>query len=173
MPTRRLFTALAVFLSLAGPSLGLVGHAIAADTTAGDITVVAPFARATPGSAKAGIAYLTVRNAGGSDDTLVAASADVAKRVELHTHINDNGIMRMREVESIPVPAGGMAELKPGGYHIMFMGLKAPFKEGESFPVTLTFEKAGKVTVSIPVMSIGAMSGAHSDAMDHGTMKMD
>jgi hypothetical protein len=90
-------------------------------------------------------------------------------RTELHTHINENGIFKMREVEAIEVPAGGEAVLEPGGLHVMFMGLHKPLKQGESVHLTLTFEKAGKVMVSVPVGKVGAM-GAHSHKDHSGHM---
>ncbi|PLX37848.1 MAG: hypothetical protein C0606_06180 [Hyphomicrobiales bacterium] len=179
-PLSRLFLSAA----LAGTMLfGLAGGiAAASQATVGPLTVSGPFARATPGAARAGIAYLTIRNAGGEPDRLVSAAADVSDRVELHTHIEDNGILRMRQVEAIDVPANGMTALKPGGLHVMFIGLKAPLKKGQHFPLSLTFEKAGTVTIEMPVGSIGAMrpeddSAASSEpAMDHSAMdhsKMD
>jgi copper(I)-binding protein len=127
------------------------------------------WARATPGMAKNGGAYLTVVNAGKSRDRLVAATADVAKRVEVHTHINDNGIMRMRQVDGIDLPAGGTIQMKPGGYHVMLIGLHKPLKKGERFPVTLVFEKAGEVKTSVEVRSVGAMgSGMKREMKGHG-----
>jgi copper(I)-binding protein len=127
------------------------------------------WARATPGMAKNGGAYLTVVNAGKSRDRLVAATADIAKRVEVHTHINDNGIMRMRQVDGIDLPAGGTIQMKPGGYHVMLIGLHKPLKKGERFPVTLVFEKAGEVKTSVEVRSVGAMGGGMKhDMKGHG-----
>lgn len=138
---------------------------------AGNITVTDAWARASAGMAKAGGAFMTIKNAGAAD-TLVKADADVAPRIELHTHIMDNGVMKMREVEGgIPVPAGGMQMLQPGGYHVMFMGLNAPLKEGSSFPLTLTFKSGESVTVDVQVMSpsaMGAMNGAMNGAKGHG-----
>lgn len=137
------------------------------ESKVGDISVSGAFARATAGRARAGGGYMIIKNAGAAD-TLIDAASDVAARTELHTHIRDGDIMRMRKVEDgIPVPAKGMVEMKPGGYHIMFMGLKAPLKKGQSFPLELTFEKAGKVTTSVQIGSIGAMK---TPEMDHSKM---
>jgi copper(I)-binding protein len=137
---------------------GFAGAAVAADYKTGSITVSNPWARASMGMARAGAAFMTLKNDGSVDDTLVSAAANVAKKVELHTHIMANGIMKMRRVEGgIPVPAGSMTMLKPGGYHVMFMGLKAPFREGGSFPLTLTFARAGKVKVTVEIKSGAAM----------------
>ncbi|MFN3399349.1 MAG: DUF1775 domain-containing protein [Ferrovibrio sp.] len=136
------------------------GHAAAA-VKVGDIAVEQPFARATP--AKVGGVFLTLKNGGGTADRLVKAASPVAESVELHTHIKDGDAMRMRAVENIPVPAHGQTALEPGGYHIMLIGLKQALKEGGSFPLTLTFEKAGSVTVTVPVQKAGApaASGGH------------
>ncbi|WP_185973712.1 DUF1775 domain-containing protein [Ferrovibrio terrae] len=136
-------------------------HGQTAAVKAGDIMVEQPFARATP--AKVGGVFLTLKNGGGTADRLVKAASPVAANVELHTHIKDGDAMRMRAVENIPVPANGQTALEPGGYHIMLIGLKQVLKEGESFPLTLTFEKAGNVTVSVPVQKAGApaASGGH------------
>lgn len=143
---------------------------IAAPSFAGDIMVEAPWARASAGMAKAGAAFMTIKNMGGGD-RLVAAKSDVGKRVELHTHIMADGIMKMRKIEAIDVPANGMAMLKPGGHHVMFMGLNAPLKEGSTFPLTLVFEKAGEVNVEVAVQSAGAMGAMKGMKHDMGAMK--
>ena len=131
---------------------------------------------ATAPSAKNGGAFMTIRNTGHADDRLVAAASPAAARAELHTHIMADGIMKMRPVEGgIAVPAEGMAELKPGGLHVMLLGLAAPLAEGATIPVTLTFEKAGAITVEVPVMKAGATAGPAMDGhhrMDgHGQME--
>lgn len=126
---------------------------------AGDIAILQPFARATP--AKVGGVFLTIRNTGASADKLVKAESPVAASVELHTHVKDGDAMRMRPVENVPVPANGQVALEPGGYHIMMIGLKQALKEGDSVPLTLTFEQAGKVTLQVPVQKAGATAGGH------------
>lgn len=142
----------------------------------GKVMVKNPWARASIG--KNGAAYVTVINPGKSADSLIGASAPVAKRVELHTHKNDNGIMRMRHVRSIPVPANGTVTLQPGGHHIMMMGLTKKLKKGEIFPLTLTFENAGKVTVDVKIGHAGALGNPAGhlhkkmDGMGHGKHKM-
>jgi copper(I)-binding protein len=85
----------------------------------------------------------------------VAASSPAAAKVELHVHVNDNGVMRMREVPGYDIPAKGSFELKPGGAHLMFMNLKAPLKEGTKVPVTLKFEKAGEVKTEFDIGGLG------------------
>lgn len=128
-----------------------------ADYQLGDITIHSPWARATSAMAKTGAAYVTIRNSGGQADRLIAASADVAGKVRLHESLMENGVMKMHPVGAIEIPAGGMTVIEPGGYHFMFMGLKAPFIEGESFPLRLEFEQAGRVDVLVDVMSAGSM----------------
>ncbi|HEY9080954.1 copper chaperone PCu(A)C [Magnetovibrio sp.] len=144
---------------------------------AGDMTISKPWARASAGMAKAGAAFMFIYNETGMDDTLVAAKADVSKKVELHTHLMEGGVMKMREVEGgIPVKNGTTQELKPGSYHVMFMGLNEPLKEGSSFPVTLVFEHAGEKTIKVEVMGPGAMGDMAKHKMggmqnmDHGNM---
>jgi copper(I)-binding protein len=121
------------------------------------VRIEMPWARATAPGAKVAGGYMVIRNAGAAGDKLVSASSPVAAKVELHVHINDNGVMKMREVPGYDVPAKGSFELKPGGAHLMFMDIKRPFKEGEKLPVKLTFEKAGEVSAEFQV---GAMGGS-------------
>lgn len=138
----------------------------------GDITVTDPWARASAGPARNGAAFLTIIS-GGDADRLVAASAPVAKKTELHTHLMEDGVMKMRPVEAIDVAAEEATVLQPGGLHIMFMGLHEPLTEGESFPLTLTFEKAGEMTVEVPVLGPGAMSATgKAGGMKHQNMRM-
>lgn len=140
-------------------------HAMPAASRAGDIVIEQPFARATP--AKVGGVFMTLKNAGGSADRLMKAASPVAESVELHTHVKDGDAMRMRPVENIPVPAGSQTALEPGGYHVMLIGLKQPLKEGAQFPLTLTFEKAGTVTIQVPVMKAGSMGDAGHGGHKH------
>jgi copper(I)-binding protein len=163
---------------LAGAVLMALSHAVsaqAADYKAGDVTVVDPWARATAGKPRNGGTFVTLKG-GRLGDRLIGASTEVARKAELHNHINDNGVMRMRHVEQVEVPAGGMAMLQPGGLHIMMMGLKKPLIEGESFPLTLHFKKAGEVTVDVMIMGVGAkgaMTHGHTghSKTGHGKMK--
>lgn len=144
------FAALALLAGLSVP-------ATAEPVKAGAIEIDAAFARASPKVARAGAGFMVLKNTGTEADRLVAAQSDVARTTELHTHINDNGVMRMRQVEAIDVPAGETVNLQPGGLHVMFMNLNDPLVEGTSFPVTLRFERAGDVVVTIPVKGVGAM----------------
>lgn len=127
--------------------------------SAGSIRIQQPFARATP--AKVGGAFMVLQNGGTAADRLLKVESPIAASVELHTHVKDGEAMRMRPVEAIALPAGGEARLEPGGHHIMLIGLKQPLKEGMHFPLTLTFEKAGRITVEVPVQKAGA-GGGHS-----------
>ena len=97
-----------------------------------------------------GAAWLTIRNSGGAD-RLLGAESPAAERIEIHTHIHERGVMKMRRVEAIDIPAGGEAALEPGGGHLMLFGLKTGLAPGDSFPLTLLFEKAGQVTVEMRV----------------------
>lgn len=146
--TRRLLAA----LSLSAVALASHAHSF----KLGELTIGHPYARATAPGQPAGGAYLSVSNAGTTGDKLVSASADVAKSVELHEMKMEGDVMRMREVSAVEVPAGKAVELKPGGLHIMLMGLKAPLKQGDKFPLKLKFEKAGEVTVTVNVEGPGA-----------------
>ena len=122
-----------------------------------------PWARATaPGASVAG-GYMLIRNQGAAGDRLVSASSPASAKIELHVHVNDNGVMKMREVPGYDVPGKGSFELKPGGAHLMFMNIKRPFKEGEKLPVKLKFEKAGEV---IADFQVGGMGGG-APAMQH------
>ncbi len=142
--------ALAIFLS---PALGS-----AHEYEAGGITVAHPWARATPGGATVGAAYVEITSK--DADTLIAASSPAAGRVEIHTHGMDDGIMKMRKLDKLGIPAGGSALLKPSGDHIMLLDLKAPLKEGDLLPITLVFEKAGEVKIDATVEPVGA-KGPH------------
>jgi copper(I)-binding protein len=116
----------------------------------GDIDIGHPYARATGPGQPTGGGYLKLENKG-RDDRLLSARAAVSASVELHSMTMEGDVMRMRQVEGVALPAGQTVELKPGGYHIMFVGLKAPLKDGDKFPMTLKFEKAGEVEVTVNV----------------------
>ncbi len=130
------------------------------------VVIEGPWARATPGRSGNGAAYFRVTNHGKAADRLVAAASPAARRAELHTHIKEGGVMRMRKVAGVDLAPGASAAFEPGGHHVMLMGLKAPLKLGARFPLTLRFEKAGDIDVTVTVMGIGAMGphGAHPGA---------
>jgi copper(I)-binding protein len=126
------------------------------------IEIVAPWARATAGTAKTGAAYMTLRNAGHGPDRLVGASTPAAGRAELHTHVRDGDVMRMRKIDSIEMKPDAAATLAPGGLHVMLFDLKAPLKEGDRFSLTLKFEKAGEIAAQVLVRSATATDpGGH------------
>lgn len=132
---------------------------------AGDIMIQDPYARATGAKAVVGAAFMGIMNHTDSADRLIAARSDIAKRVEIHTHIEDaNGVMRMVEVEDgIAIPAGGMAMLQRGGDHVMLMGLVQPLEQGDEISVTLIFANAGEIEVVIPVdLERKPGAGAHN-----------
>lgn len=143
--------------SIAFAAALVLGLSAAGTALAADIEVANSFMRAAPVVGGSGAAFMTIVNHGGAD-RLLAAEADISKTVELHTHVKDGDVYRMRKVDSLAVAERGTVELKPGGDHIMFIGLKAPVKEGGSVPVTLKFEKAGAVVVQVPVLAPGAMA---------------
>ena len=131
------------------------------------VQIEKPWARATaPGASVAG-GYMVMRNQGIAGDRLVGVSSPVSAKVEMHVHINDNGVMKMREVRGYDVPAKGAFVLKPGGAHLMFMDIKRPFKEGEKLPVKLKFEKAGEVSAEFQVGGMGSAAPGSAPAMQH------
>lgn len=109
---------------------------------------------------KNGAAFLSLQNKGDAADDLVAASVsdEIAERVELHTHIQDGDVMKMRAVERFAIPAGGDLRMEPMGAHIMLMGLKSPLTPGQSFPMVLSFDKAGEQTVNVEIVKPGDLS---------------
>jgi len=111
-----------------------------------------PYVRLAPPSAPATGAFMVIKNAGDKDVKVVKADNPVSKATELHTHINEGGVMKMRKVEAIDVKAKGEAVLKPGGLHVMLIELKAPMKEGDSVPITLTFDDGSSKTVDAKVV---------------------
>jgi copper(I)-binding protein len=138
-------------------------HAIApAAVTVGELSLSDAFTRATPPSAKTAGGYLTIGNTGAEVDRLLSAASPAAAKVGLHDMKVEGDQMKMSELEDgIEIPAGQTVTLAPGGLHIMFMGLKAPFIEGQSVPVTLVFEKAGAIELELPVASVAADHTGH------------
>lgn len=149
-----------IMLAACGTSATTGINTSAPAATIGSLSITGPWVRATAsasgidgtmGDAKIGAAYMVIANTGG-DDTLIAASSDSAKTIELHNVTNQNGVMEMRPVEGgITVPASGTVEFKPGGYHMMLIGLTKDLKAGDTVGITLEFEKAGKTTATAQV----------------------
>jgi periplasmic copper chaperone A len=130
------------------------------DLKHGNLTIGHPWARATPGAVKNSAAFFTIENKGAADK-LVGVSGDVAREIQIHTMITEAGVMKMREIKSLDIPANGKTELKPGGLHIMLIGLKDGLKDGTKFPLTLKFEKAGEVKVTVTAEKAGHDHSGH------------
>ncbi|MGX9119746.1 copper chaperone PCu(A)C [Mesorhizobium sp. BHbsci] len=131
----------------------------------GDLEIGHPWSRATPPGAKVAGGYFTVTNTGSSPDRLLSISSEISAKAELHEMDVSDGVMAMRPVTGgLEVPAGGKVALAPGSYHLMFVGLKRQPKQGETFPATLIFEKAGTVTVDFAVEGIGETGGMDNHA---------
>lgn len=118
-----------------------------------------PFARATPPGAKSGGAFFVVENASLTPDKLIGVASPAAGSAEMHQMAMDGGVMKMRAVSMLEIPAGGKLELKPGGYHLMLLDLKQPMRAGDKVPLTLTFQNAGSIVVSVEVEAMGSMGG--------------
>ena len=139
---------------------------------AGDLVITQAWSRATPGGAKIGGGYLTIENKGSAPDRLIHCSGDVAGKIEVHEMSMKNGVMTMRPLDNgLTIEPGKTVKLAPGGFHLMLFDLKNPLKQGDKVPVTLEFEKAGKVTISLDVQGLGAQGPAGAEKPD-GQMDM-
>ena len=161
----------------------LAAPARAEEIKAGDLVITQAWSRATPGGATIAGGYLTIENKGSVADRLIGGSADVADRVQVHEMAMNNGVMTMRQLDKgLAIEPGKTVKFAPGGYHLMLFGLKSPLKQGDKVPITLEFEKAGKVKLSFDIQGIGAQGPAgagNSDGQmhvkktpDHSGMKM-
>jgi periplasmic copper chaperone A len=139
---------------------GLMLFSTATLAQVGDIQIKGAWARATPGGAQTAAVYVTVESANG--DRLTGVSTPAAQQADIHSMTMEGSVMKMRQVDGIDLPAGTAVTLKPGGYHIMLTGLAQPLAEGQSFPLTLDFAKAGARQVTVSVEKIGAMGPAAS-----------
>jgi copper(I)-binding protein len=160
---------------------GLIGAALLAvlsaaparaqEVRAGDLVITQAWSRATPGGAKIGGGYLTIENKGATPDRLIGGSGDIAGKIEVHEMSMKDGVMTMRPLDNgLTIEPGKTVKLAPGGLHLMLFDLKAPLRQGDTVPITLEFEKAGKVTLSLDVQSLGAQGPAGTD---HPRGKMD
>ena len=129
----------------------LCSASFAHEYQAGELHIAHPWARALPPNAPVGAAYFVVHNSGKTEDRLLGAQTPRAEKAELHTHVQIGDVMKMQKIDSLGIPAGGEAKLVPGGSHLMLFGLKQPLVAGERFPLTLEFEKAGKVEVEVAI----------------------
>ena len=158
--TRTTFIVAAIFAAWAAMPVQ------AEDVTVGSLKISAPWARATPKGASVGGGYMKITNTGTTSDRLVGGSTDISRRFEVHEMKMDGGVMKMRPVANgIEIKPGQTVELNPGGYHVMFVGLKQQLKQGEHFKAVLEFAKAGKVDVNFSVAGIGAQSADGDHAM--------
>jgi copper(I)-binding protein len=133
----------------------------AQEIKAGDLVITQAWSRATPGGAKIAGGYLTIENKGAAADRLIGGSADIAGKVQVHEMTTSNGVMTMRPLDNgLTIEPGKTVKLAPGGYHLMLFDLKSPLKQGDKLPVTLEFEKAGKVKLSLDVQGVGAQAPA-------------
>jgi hypothetical protein len=174
---------ISAFCGIAFMTVLIAAPVRAEEIKAGNLVITQAWSRATPGGAKIGGGYLTIENKGTAPDRLIGGSADVAAKVQVHEMTMNNGVMRMRQLDQgVVIEPGKTIKLAPGGYHLMLFDLKGSLKEGEKVPVTLEFEKAGKVSIMLDVQGIGAMGPAGSDRPagqmdmkkmpDHSGMKM-
>ncbi len=151
------FLIILVLLSLLAVTLAACGG-----SKGPQIEIKDPWARPSPKMATSGATYMIIENKGNEDDVLIGVEGDVSDAVEIHEMtIDENNVMRMRPVEGqrLVIPAKSKVELKPGGYHIMLIGLKHQLKEGEVIDLTLKFEKSGEIKVQAPVKMEGGMGG--------------
>ena len=128
------------------------------------VTVDEPYVRLAPPNAPATGAFMVIKNAGDKDVKVVKADNPASKATELHTHLNENGVMKMRPVAAIDVKSKGEAVLKPGGLHVMLINLNAPMKEGDVVPITLTFDDGSSKKVDAKVVKTMA---AGMPAIEH------
>jgi copper(I)-binding protein len=157
--------------------------ALAEEVKAGDLVITQAWSRATPGGAKVGGGYLTIENKGTAPDRLIGGSAEIAGKVQIHEMAMNNGVMTMRPLDKgLLIEPGKTVKLAPGGHHLMLLDLASPLKQGDRVPLTLVFEKAGTVSLSLDVQGIGAQGPVNPDGStghmdmkkmpDHSGMKM-
>jgi hypothetical protein len=141
----------------------------APDGSPPQISVAGAWARPSPMTAGNGAIYMQLKNSGGSTDALVSASTDVAEVVEIHESIIENDVMKMHPVEKVEIPAGGMAMLEPGGYHVMLINLKQQLEPDSKISVTLNFEQSDPLTIEAEIKDMGMMDS--SDDMNMSDSK--
>ncbi|MDX1513533.1 MAG: copper chaperone PCu(A)C [Gammaproteobacteria bacterium] len=167
---KRLIAGLAALLLV--PFAGLAQH-----VAGGPVHVMSPWTRALPPVSENGAVYLTLRSHGGVPDRLTGASSPMAKRVEIHSHAMEGGMMVMRPVESVEIPPDEYVKFEPGGNHLMLIGLEQPLVEGDQFPLTLEFERGSPLEVTVTVLSVDAKGPAgshgHGTGSEHGHMQHD
>lgn len=163
-PARRRRQLLAATLgALASTLAPWPGVSLAHEYQAGGLKIEHPWSRATAAGASVGAGFMVIVNSGKAD-ALVGASSPVAARVEMHSSSTDGGMMKMRQLQRVELPAGGTVRFEPGALHLMLVGLKQPLAEGSKVPLTLRFAVAGEQKVELKVESLGAQA----KDMDHG-----
>jgi hypothetical protein len=156
----KIFTVLACAVAVVAANASF-----AHDYKLGALQIEHPWARATPKGASVGGGYMKITNTGTSPDRLIGGSSPIAGRFEVHEMSMDNGVMRMRPLkDGLEIKPGQTIELKPGSFHIMFVDIKQPIKEGERVKSTLVFEKAGTIEVEYAAVGVGATSAADKAA---------
>ncbi|MGI9404725.1 MAG: copper chaperone PCu(A)C [Hyphomicrobiaceae bacterium] len=142
----------AAALTLGALAIVAVRLTNAVEPQAAAIAPIDAWARPMIGGSATSAVYLKIRNTTGEDDRLVSVKTPVSEKAEIHVSRNENGIMRMRRLgEGVPVLAGEMVSLEPGGRHVMLIGVQEPLVKGETFPLTLTFEKAGEIEIPVAI----------------------
>jgi copper(I)-binding protein len=157
-----------IAMSFCAVLIGVIAgsSARAEEVKAGDLVISQAWSRATPNGAKIGTGYFTIENKGTTADKLVGVSGEVSDKIEVHEMSMNNGVMKMRPVDGgLTIEPGKTVKLAPNGYHLMIMDLKGPLKQGGKVPVTVEFEKAGKVAVTLDVQGIGAQGPSDGDGM--------
>jgi periplasmic copper chaperone A len=145
-------------------SIALIASVQGEDVKTGDLVITQPWTRATPGGAKVAGGYLTIENKESTPDRLVSGSTSAAKKIEIHEMAINNGVMTMRSIDGgLAIEPGRTVKLAPGGYHLMFLELNSPFKQGDTVAATLKFEKAGEVEVLFDVQGVGAQGAGASN----------
>jgi copper(I)-binding protein len=141
--------------------------ASAADYKAGSLDISDPWSRATPKGSSVAAGYMTIKNTGSTPDRLISGSSDVASKFEVHEMKMENDVAKMRPVKGgLEIKPGETVELKPGSFHVMFVGLKKPLSAGEHFKATLVFEKAGPVSVDYDVLVMGSQPSGSMPGMN-------
>jgi len=147
----------------------LTALTIASPALAGSrIEIMNPWARPSLPDRPGG-AYLGIHNTGDAADRLTGARSGRAAAIEIHKSAESGGMMTMTPVEAVQIPAGGMAHLEPGSFHLMLFGIDPPLSEGDTFPMTLIFEAAGEVEVQVEVRNMTGESHQHGQSHQHGT----
>jgi periplasmic copper chaperone A len=150
--------------ALLSPSLFASAH----EYSAGELHIEHPWSREMPAVAPTAAAYFIVHNKGAEDDRLLGVTTPHAGKAELHEHIHADGLMKMQQVQSVAIPAGGEVLFAPMGYHVMLFNLQQQSRDGERFPLTLTFEKAGTVEVEVAVQKEAPVGEpAHDEGHGH------